>query len=32
LKLEAAIDLAVNRDDFTEVRRVDAGVSLIGPF
>jgi hypothetical protein len=32
LKLEAGIDLAVNPDDFTEVRKVDAGLSLIGRF
>jgi hypothetical protein len=31
-KLETAIDLAVDPDDFTDVQRVDAGVSLIRRF
>ncbi len=32
LKLEAGIDLAVNPDDLTDVKRVNAGVSLVGRF
>lgn len=32
LKLETGIDLAVNPNDYTDVKRVDAGVSLVGHF
>jgi hypothetical protein len=32
LKLETGIDLAVNPDDYTDVKSVDAGVSLVGHF
>jgi len=32
VKLETAIDLAVNPNDYTEVKSVNAGVSLVGHF
>jgi len=32
LRLETGIDLAVNPDDFTDVKRVDAGIGVVGHF